>query len=430
MGDPQPFSLPHTITQEWVREFERVLLDLSRQPPRSLTGAVSSDLLLSILTQAECTLRAEPTLLEVDPQGASVTVVGDTHGQFHDVCHIFKVAGYPSPTSLFIFNGDFVDRGSWGLETLLLLLAWKLAAPQHVHLLRGNHETALCTMVYGFKGELVAKLGRGKWKEVYGGCKRVFSVLPLAARVAKTTLILHGGLFRKPNPPNRARQKRRKINALELGSLEDLRAAHKGGMDPNGTGAARLATDVLWSDPLLDPGFQFNTTRNIGMVFGPDVTQRFLEENGLRLILRSHEGPDAREGREDLSPMTEGHTLDHDTPAGRLMTVFSAPDYPQFVPESHARYNNKAALAVLTAPDYAAPTFLQFEAVRPRPMAHPYYDLGVPDSDEELEPLASDASGMTDVEQDTSTTSEASVSVALPAGRGGEEVASVGADAP
>lgn len=66
--------------------------------------------------------------------------------------------------------------------------------------------------------------------------------------------------------------------------------------------------------------------------------------------------------------MTEGHTLDHDTPAGRLMTVFSAPDYPQFVPESHARYNNKAALAVLTAPDYAAPTFLQFEAVRPRPM--------------------------------------------------------------
>lgn len=56
--------------------------------------------------------------------------------------------------------------------------------------------------------------------------------------------------------------------------------------------------------------------------------------------------------------------------------------------------------------------------------ARPFYDLGVPDSDEELEPLASDVSGMTDVEQDTSTTSEASVSVALAAGGGGEEVAS------
>lgn len=94
-------------------------------------------------------------------------------------CHRFKVAGYPSPASLFIFNGDFVDRGSWGLETLLLLLAWKLAAPQHVHLLRGNHETALCTMVYGFKGELVAKLGRGKWK--------VRGSLKCAAFLFKTT---------------------------------------------------------------------------------------------------------------------------------------------------------------------------------------------------------------------------------------------------
>lgn len=76
----------------------------------------------------------------------------------------FDVAGPPSDGSLFVFNGDFVDRGAWGLETLLLFLAWKLALPRHVFLLRGNHETALCTMVYGFKSELVAKLGRGKWK--------------------------------------------------------------------------------------------------------------------------------------------------------------------------------------------------------------------------------------------------------------------------
>lgn len=51
--------------------------------------------------------------------------------------------------------------------------------------------------------------------------------------------------------------------------------------------------------------------------------QRFLTENGLRLVLRSHEGPDAREGREDgMQPMTAGYTVDHDTPAGKLMTVF------------------------------------------------------------------------------------------------------------
>jgi serine/threonine-protein phosphatase 5 len=50
--------------------------------------------------------------------------------------------------------------------------------------------------------------------------------------------------------------------------------------------------------------------------------QRFLTENGLRLVLRSHEGPDARDGRTDMQPMGGGFTLDHDTPAGKLMTVF------------------------------------------------------------------------------------------------------------
>jgi serine/threonine-protein phosphatase 5 len=48
--------------------------------------------------------------------------------------------------------------------------------------------------------------------------------------------------------------------------------------------------------------------------------------------------------------------------------VFSAPDYPQFQDAEEAeRYKNKAAVAVLEAPEYAAPTFLQFEAVLPRP---------------------------------------------------------------
>jgi hypothetical protein len=51
-----------------------------------------------------------------------------------------------------------------GLETLLLLVAWKLALPRHFFLLRGNHESATCTMCYGFKGELVAKYGKSHWR--------------------------------------------------------------------------------------------------------------------------------------------------------------------------------------------------------------------------------------------------------------------------
>lgn len=232
------------------------------------------------------------------------------------------------------------------------------------------------------------------------------------------------------------------MDGFEPGSLDDLRSASKGGLDPNGLGLSRVATDVLWSDPVATPGFQLNTSRGVGMVFGPDVTARFLQENELKLVLRSHEGPDARDGRDDMGSMASGWTLDHDTEAGKLMTVFSAPDYPQFVPESQQRYKNIAAVAILSpATEYVEPVFHQLKAVWPRFEAEPYYDLGVPDSDEELEPIASDASGMTDVcgqegdevaskaprleeesaapRSPSSTTSEASASLAL-----GGEVAS------
>ena len=51
------------------------------------------------------------------------------------------------------------------------------------------------------------------------------------------------------------------------------------------------------------------------------------------------------------------------------MTVFSAPDYPQFqlLEEGEERYNNLAAVAMLRAPSYAEPEMRQFEARQPRP---------------------------------------------------------------
>ena len=52
-----------------------------------------------------------------------------------------------------------------------------------------------------------------------------------------------------------------------------MKAAHKGGLDPNGKGSTVVATDVLWSDPVLDPGIKLNDQRGIGVVFGPDITE-------------------------------------------------------------------------------------------------------------------------------------------------------------
>ena len=55
--------------------------------------------------------------------------------------------------------GDFVDRGAWGLEVLVLLACWKLVHPKQVTILRGNHECTTCTHMYGFRSEVLAKYG-------------------------------------------------------------------------------------------------------------------------------------------------------------------------------------------------------------------------------------------------------------------------------
>jgi serine/threonine-protein phosphatase 5 len=355
-------------------------------------------------------------MLQIIPglANTTVTVVGDTHGQFHDVVRMLQVAGAPSADRLYIINGDMVDRGSWGLETLLLFCLYKLSLANEVQtpvtILRGNHETATCSIIYGFKQEIEAKYGKSDGRRIFNGCKQLFKNLPLAALVNNRTLVLHGGLFRKRRGRKRVQKKKYLTDDDEfsidepnpvIGSLADLRAGSKGGLDATGLGESQLAADVLWSDPSNEPGLSENYARGIGMVFGPEVTEKFLEDNGLRLIIRSHEGPDARESRPEMQNMLEGYTIDHQSDAGKLMTVFSAPDYPQHLPDTQERYKNKAAVLVLNGiGDYACPDIKQYDAVLPRPSASPYYELDVPDSDEEIEMLEPTASGMTDFSTD------------------------------
>lgn len=145
--------------------------------------------------------------------------------------------------------------------------------PDHVFLLRGNHESSFCTLLYGYQGELKAKYGEPGWNKIFKACEKLFSHLPLAAVVNQATLILHGGLFRPLPAKGRRSKKMRLENERKLGNLDDLRQSSKGGPDPDGEGTSRLASDVLWSDPGMDSGFVENEKREIGMIFGPDITE-------------------------------------------------------------------------------------------------------------------------------------------------------------
>lgn len=49
--------------------------------------------------------------------------------QFYDLLNIFELNGLPSEENPYLFNGDFVDRGSFSLEVILTLFAFKCMSP-------------------------------------------------------------------------------------------------------------------------------------------------------------------------------------------------------------------------------------------------------------------------------------------------------------
>lgn len=71
--------------------------------------------------------------------------------------------------------------------------------------------------------------------------------------------------------------------ALKLGTLDDLAKARRGVLDPSGFGTNVIPGDVLWSDPSPTNGLSHNDSRGIGLLFGPDCTQEFMEKHKLKV---------------------------------------------------------------------------------------------------------------------------------------------------
>ncbi|NXF28234.1 PPP5 phosphatase, partial [Rhodinocichla rosea] len=178
-----------------------------------------------ILVQVKEVLAKLPTLVETTlKETEKVTVCGDTHGQFYDLLNIFELNGLPSEANPYIFNGDFVDRGSFSVEVILTLFGFKLLYPDHFHLLRGNHETDNMNQIYGFEGEVKAKYTA----QMFALFSEVFEWLPLAQCINGKVLIMHGGLFSEDGV-----------------TLDDIRKIERNRQPPD----SGPMCDLLWSDP-------------------------------------------------------------------------------------------------------------------------------------------------------------------------------------
>jgi len=97
--------------------------------------------------------KKEPNLVKIPEP---VVVVGDIHGQYYDLVHMLNKAGDPSKLN-YLFLGDYVDRGIFGLECMMLLISIKINYPKKFVLLRGNHESRNMTESFTFREEVVSR---------------------------------------------------------------------------------------------------------------------------------------------------------------------------------------------------------------------------------------------------------------------------------
>ena len=227
-------------------------------------------------------INEQPIFLELQ---SPITVCGDIHGQFSDLLKLFKIGGFP-PNTNYIFLGDYVDRGKQSIETICLLMAYKIKYEENFFLLRGNHECGEINRIYGFFDECKRRYNIKLWKLFIN----LFNCLPVAATIDDKIFLVHGGI------------------SPQLNNLEQLKKIRR----PTDVPETGLLCDLLWSDPCKSKQDWGENERGVSCTFNEKVLKKFLDNNDLDLITRAHQ------------VVEEGYEFFGNR---ELVTVFSAPNY-------------------------------------------------------------------------------------------------------
>lgn len=268
--------------------------------------AVQSDGFAKIVENAIDLLRGESgrignltiseRLVKLEPLGEAV-VVGDLHGDLESLIGILKSSGFMQKMAkrkdaTLIFLGDYGDRGAYSAEVYYMILKLKLAFPEQVILLRGNHEGPedLLASPHDLPLQFQYRF-REKWATAYAKTRELFAYLYNAVLVEEHYLMVHGGLSPK------------------IDGMQDLARAH---MTHPGR---EFLEDLLWSDPNDVIQDVSPSPRGAGKLFGKSVTERVLEKLNAKILIRGHE------------PCEKGFKINHD---GKVLTLFSRKGSPYF----------------------------------------------------------------------------------------------------
>jgi len=257
------------------------LLSVRKEKPGTQVNLLQEDI-VAILAKAREVFLSQHMLLEIR---GPINICGDVHGQYYDLLRIFEMGGFP-PMSNYLFLGDYVDRANQSIETICLLLCYKIKYPENFFLLRGNHESSSINRIYGFYDECKRRYSIRLWR-TFGD---VFNCLPVAALVEDKIFCMHGGL------------------SNELISLNQINTLARPCQVPD----EGLLCDLLWADPDRDLVGWAPSDRGVSYIFGADVIREFLDKHDLDLICRAHQ------------VVEDGYEFQADR---KLVTIFSAPNY-------------------------------------------------------------------------------------------------------
>ncbi|CAD5234216.1 unnamed protein product [Bursaphelenchus xylophilus] len=293
---PDPPGIPDDLQLDGTVHLDNLLIRMIQNGPRQFKFGFNE--LKDLLSRGTDVFAAECSLLDVK---VPCVIYGDIHGQYSDLHRWFNLNGWPNRTRT-VFLGDFVDRGSHGIEVIAMLTLLKLHFPDRIFVVRGNHEEESLNKAYSFYEEVVARFAeeesKARGQQMYECFKTLFMNLPLAVLVGKRILGMHGGISPKMRCLQDIRNIKRPIDDFEVGSLE---------------------CDLVWSDPDTGAdtqGFRPNLEREpqhgIGQLFGPESVKDACDRLGIDLMIRGHQAP------------LYGYAFFAE---GRMMTLFSAPGY-------------------------------------------------------------------------------------------------------
>jgi hypothetical protein len=300
-SDPDTMNRQIAADRAAISRTLGVLDDLRRKGQGKLAGKRSARELTGEGTFLDGHLWACPTRPD---RRYELTVLGDLHGcysclkgavmqsRFFEKVRRFREDPASHPEPKLVLLGDYIDRGIFSLNgvlrTALLLFC---TAPEHVVILRGNHEyfVEFEGDIYGGvkPSEAIDSLKERVSKDVFRDYMRLFEALP-SAFIFDRTFFVHGGI---------PRDRTLREHFTDLASLNhpDLRF------------------EMMWSDPstadVVPVSLQTGCAR---FPFGRLQAQSFLHKIGCHALIRGHQ------------KINEGWRATYDDQDMLLLTLFSA----------------------------------------------------------------------------------------------------------